>query len=304
MTTQPNANLMHGAVDLGALAAAREAQEQAAARRADPTAAQVILDVTEATFEQDVIAASQNVPVVVDLWASWCGPCKQLSPVLEKLAVEYGGRWILAKVDVDANQGIAGAFRVQSIPTIVAVIKGQALPLFQGALPEAQVRQYLDELLRVAAEAGVNGAVGGDVPQPQEAEDPRWDEAADAIEAGDWQRATQLYEQLRAVDAQQAQDALAQVSLMQRLDGVDPASALAAADAEPMDVAKARVAAEVDIARGAAEAGFERLLTIVRGSTGDVKAAARDALVELFGLVGDADPVVLAARGKLASALY
>lgn len=304
MTTQPNANPMHGAVDLGALAAAREAQEKAAARKSDPAAAQVILDVTEATFEQDVIAASQNVPVVVDLWASWCGPCKQLSPLLEKLAVEYGGRWILAKVDVDANQGIAGAFRVQSIPTIVAVIKGQALPLFQGALPEAQVRQYLDELLRVAGEAGVNGAVAAAEPQPQEAEDARWDEAADAIEAGDWQRATGLYEQLRAVDAQQAQDALAQVALMQRLDGVDPGAALAAADAEPMDVDKARVAAEVDIARGAAEAGFERLLAIVRGSSGDVKAAARDALVDLFGLVGDADPAVLAARGRLASALY
>jgi putative thioredoxin len=295
MTTQPNANMMHGAVDLGALAAAREAQEQAAARKADPAAVPVVIDVTEATFEKDVISASQNVPVVVDLWASWCGPCKQLSPVLEKLAVEYGGRWVLAKVDVDANQGIAGAFRVQSIPTVVAVIKGQALPLFQGALPEAQVRQYLDELLRVAAEAGVNGEVAAQPQeQPQEVEDPRWD----------WQRATELYEQLRAVDAQQAQDALAQVALMQRLDGVDPAAALAAADAEPMDVGKARVAAEVDIARGAPEAGFDRLLTIVRGSSGDVKAAARDALVDLFGLVGDADPSVLAARGKLANALY
>ena len=171
---------MRGAVDLSALAAARDAQSQAAARKTDPNAARVIIDVTEATFESQVIATSQTVPVVVDLWATWCGPCKQLSPILEKLAVEYAGRWVLAKVDVDAQQQIAAAFQVQSIPTIVAVIKGQVLPLFQGALPEPQVRQYIEELLRVAGEAGVAGSVGSapvETEQPPE-EDPRWDAAA------------------------------------------------------------------------------------------------------------------------------
>lgn len=307
MTTQPNPNLaLRGAVDLGALAAARQAQEQAAARKSDPAASKVIVDVTEATFEADVIAASQAVPVIVDLWASWCGPCKQLSPILEKLAVEYAGRWLLAKVDVDAEQQIAAAFRVQSIPTIVAVIGGQVLPMFQGALPEPQVRQYLDEVLRVAEQAGVTGTVAPGAPEDaaQPLEDPRWDQAADAIEAGDWDGAAALYEQLRAVDPEQAEAALAQVALARRTDGVDPQAAIAAADADPGDLEKAKAAADVEVARGDAEAAFDRLLAVVRASAGDAKAAARDALVELFGLVGDADPAVIAARTKLANALF
>ncbi len=306
MTTQPNPNLaLRGAVDLGALAAAREAQQQAQARQADPNASKVIIDVTEATFETAVIGVSQSVPVVVDLWASWCGPCKQLSPILEKLAVEYAGQWILAKVDVDAEQQIAAAFRVQSIPSIVAVIKGQVLPLFQGALPEPQVRQYIDELLRVASEAGL-GAAAGEVQEPaaEPEEDPRWDQAADAIEAGQWDEAVALYEQLRVVDPEQAAAALAQVALVRRTDGVDPAAALAEADADPMDLAKASVAADVEVARGAPEVAFARLLKIVRGTQGDERAAARQVLVDLFALVGDSDPAVIKARTQLANALF
>ncbi len=306
MTTQPNPNLaLRGAVDLGALAAAREAQQQAQARQADPNASKVIIDVTEATFETAVIGLSQSVPVVVDLWASWCGPCKQLSPILEKLAVEYAGRWILAKVDVDAEQQIAAAFRVQSIPSIVAVIKGQVLPLFQGALPEPQVRQYIDELLRVASEAGLGGPQG-DVQEPAEepAEDPRWDQAADAIEAGLWDEAVGLYEQLRAVDPEQATAALAQVALVRRTEGVDPTTALAEADADPTDLAKATVAADIEVARGAPEAAFDRLLKIVRGTQGEERAAARQVLVDLFALVGDSDPAVIKARTELANALF
>lgn len=303
MTTQPNPNFLHGAVDLAALAAAREAEQQAAARKADPDAANVIIDVTEATFESEVIAASQALPVIVDLWATWCGPCKQLSPILEKLAVEYNGRWILAKVDVDAQQQIAAAFRVQSIPTVVAVIGGQVLPLFQGALPEAQVRQYLEEVLRVAAEAGLSGSAAPEATASVEpAEDPRWDDAADAIEAGDWEAAVALYEQLRTVDPEQAQAALAQVALVRRIEGIDPVAAVRAADADPTDLGLARVAADVEVAQGAPEAAFERLLVVVRASAD--KAPARAALVELFGLVGDGDPAVKAARTALANALF
>lgn len=304
MTTQPNSHF-RGAVDLSALAAAREAQAKAQERAADPAAASVILDVTEATFETDVIAASSVVPVIVDLWATWCQPCTQLSPILEKLAVEDGGRWILAKVDVDAQQGIAAAFRVQSIPTVVAVIQGQVLPLFQGALPETQVRQYIDEVLRVAQQAGVAGTVSG--PQSPEvvaepSEDLRWDEAAEAIEAGDFDRAAELYEQLRTVDAEQAAAALAQVALFRRTDGVDPQAAIVAADADPQDLELAKVAADIEVARGEPEAAFERLLTVVRAAAD--KGPAREALIDLFGLVGDADPAVIAARTKLANALF
>lgn len=116
-----------------------------------------VVDVREATFSTSVIDQSGTVPVVLDLWASWCGPCQQLTPILERLAVEFDGRFLLGRVDVDAEQRIAQAFQVQSIPSVFAVIAGQPIPLFQGALDEGQVRSYLDEMLKVAAENGVTG---------------------------------------------------------------------------------------------------------------------------------------------------
>ena len=165
------------------------------------------------------------------------------------------------------------------------------------------MRQYIDELLRVAQEAGVSGsAVPAAQPPAEPGEDPRWDAAADAIEAGDYVTASALYEQLRAVDAEQAAAALAQVALVQRIEGVDPVAAIAAADAQPGDLDLAKVAADVELAQGQPDKAFDRLLTVVRQAAD--KAPARDALVDLFGRVGDADPAVTAARPRLASALF
>lgn len=316
MTSQPGltpSSALRGAVDLGALATAREAAQKAEQRRNDPTASALIVDVTEASFQVDVIDQSQTVPVVVDLWAEWCGPCKQLSPILERLAQEYAGRWVLAKVDVDAEQGIAAAFRVQSIPTVMAVLQGKVIPLFQGAVPEAQVRQYLEEVLRVAEESGMTGAVdtgagavdtGAGQVGAQPAEDPRWDQAETAIDLGRWDDAVALYAELAAVDNQRAHDAARQVELLRRVDGLDLAAAIAASDAVPDDLDKASAAADGLLAQGQAEEAFDRLLVVVRATSGAERDAARQRLVDMFGLVGDADPTVQAARLRLANALF
>src|SRR3954451_16002859 len=173
---------LRGAVDLSALARppagpASDGAPDGAAPGGETVPGAPVITVTEATVAQDVMERSQTVPVVIDFWATWCEPCKQLSPALERLAAEFGGRFLLATVDVDANQQLAQAFGVQSIPTVVAVLKGRVLPLFAGALPESQVRQYLTEVLRVAEANGVTGRVqlaepNGDLPDADPAEEP------------------------------------------------------------------------------------------------------------------------------------
>lgn len=155
-TAMPSGMNMAGAIDLSALASAKKSAEQAsqALENAPPG---VVIDVNEADFEQLVIQRSLQIPVIVDLWAQWCGPCKQLSPALEKLTAEQGGRIILAKVDVDANQQLAAAFNVQSIPSVFLVIGGQVAPLFQGALPEAQLRELFAKVLELATSQSITG---------------------------------------------------------------------------------------------------------------------------------------------------
>lgn len=330
MSTPSSRINLQGAVDLGALAAQQAARQQAAARAsarqaegADPSGGAggptaggaaggtagltTVIDVTTEQFRAEVVERSFRVPVVVDLWATWCGPCRTLSPILERLAEEYAGRFVLAKVDVDANPEISQLFQVQSIPTIVAVVMGQPVPLFMGALPEPQVRAYLDELLRVAQQQGMPGADAAAAASPVEPEeDPRFDIAVDAIERGDYEAAESAYRELLAADPHDADAAagLAQVALMRRVEGVDPDRAVADAAADPTSVAKAITAADALLLNGRATESFAVLIAVVRSTQGTDRDAARTHLVSLFDLVGADDPAVAPARVALANALF
>jgi putative thioredoxin len=308
--TQPSIN-PYGAVDLSSLA--RPAAGAGAATRsgAAPTGGGYVVDVSEADF-QGVVEQSMTVPVVIDFWADWCGPCKQLSPVLERLAAADEGRWLLAKVDVDANQQLGAAFQVQSIPAVFAVLKGQPIPLFQGALPEPQVRQYLDELLRVAEANGVSGRLAGPAddaaePGPDEpAEDPRYEEAYQAIERGDLDAAAAAYQAMlnQSPADPDARAGLAQVELLRRTRDLDPDAVLRAAAERPDDVSVQSDAADLELLGGQVDEAFARMVELVRRSSGEDRDRARQHLVGLFELVGPQDPRVATARVALANALF
>ncbi|MCS5505885.1 tetratricopeptide repeat protein [Curtobacterium flaccumfaciens] len=282
---------------------------------ADLTVPSLVIDVTDATF-QDVLQLSTVVPVIVDIWAEWCGPCKQLSPILEQLTAEYDGRVVLAKVDADTNPQLVQAFQAQSIPTVAAVIGGRPLGLFVGALPEAQVRDVYEQVLQAAEQNGVTGRVTVDgAAAPTDAEQgepepeplpPHHQAAYDAIERGDYATAVEEYKTAILQDPhdQMAVAGLAQVSLLDRLNGRTADEIRAAAAAGPQDVQAQLAVADLDISGGHVDDAFGRLLDLVPTVFGEDREALRVRLVEYFELIGSEDPRVVAARRRLASALY
>jgi putative thioredoxin len=303
---------MAGAVDLAAVKARSEAAARAAEAPA-PSAADVVVDVSEATFQSEVLDRSFQVPVLIDLWAEWCEPCKQLSPVLERLAAAGGGSWVLAKIDVDANPRISQALQVQSIPSVFAVIGGQLIPGFQGALPEGQVREFIAAVLQAGQEAGLRGGpaapAGEDEAEapaePEVPDDPRFAAAEQALDDGEFELAAERYQAILAVEPANTEAALAlrQVRLLQRVETVEP-DAVQQADAAPDDVARQLAAADLLLVGNRVEQALDRLLRLVARTSGDDRDAVRERLLEYFELLGPEDPRVPGARRDLTRALF
>ena len=316
---QPRNFSLYGAVDLSARQAAAQRQQASAADDQSAARSEYVFDVTEAAFETDVLERSRTVPVVMDLWAEWCGPCKQLSPVLEKLAEEAAGAWLLAKVDVDANPQLSAALQVQSIPMVLAVIGGQLVPGFLGALPESQVRQWLSQVLQVAQQIGLpdagegqpgpdapEGDLPGGEPMADGFRDPELAEAQQAMERGDLDGAAAAFERMLATSPGNpvATMGLARVNLFRRVDSYDQAQARRDAAAHPDDVdAQARVA-DIDMVQGHAEEAFNRLLGVIRRTSGEDKNRARLHLLGLFEAFPPGEPQVNKARATLSSLLF
>ncbi|MBT9567144.1 MAG: co-chaperone YbbN [Thiobacillus sp.] len=274
------------------------------------------LDVDLADFDRQVIEESRTRPVVVDFWAPWCGPCKSLKPILEKLAVEYGGAFRLAKINSDENQGLATRYGVRGIPSVKAFVNGEAVDEFSGALPEGEVRAFLDRLIpgpademRVAArELRAAGDMAGALQKLAEASrlDPdhvgiRLDATEIMLDLGEADEARRLIGNLADdVDPRVTQ-------LRARLQflgaaGDDPAALEARVAANENDLAARLKLANQAVAAGQYEAGMDQLLEIIRRDRSFEDDVGRTTLLAVFDLLGS-DPLVSLYRRKLASAL-
>ncbi|WP_227985401.1 tetratricopeptide repeat protein [Nocardia spumae] len=282
---------MSGAVDLSALK--------------QPAATDVPGDhaVTEADFETKVLRRSLEVPVVVVLYSQRSPGSVDLVKLFERLVGAAQGSWELATVEAEPNMRIAQAFGVQGIPTVIAVAAGQPLADFQGAQPEAQVKQWLDAVVD-AVQGKLPGADAeqGEAPAP---EDPRFVAAEEALDQGDIAGAEAAYEAILAAEPanEEAKAALRQVRFFARARSL-PADAIAVADADPADIDAAFVAADAELFNQQPDAAFDRLIGLIKRTAGDDRNRVRSRLVELFELFDTADPIVVAARRKLATALY
>ena len=308
---------MFGAVDLSTLAPRKDAAaggasgsgtgagETAASGSAagSVVSAPLVVDVDAASL-RDVAELSTRVPVVVVLHTSRSQASTELAGQLETLAREYAGRFELARVDVDAAAEVAQALQAAAVPTVIALIAGQPVPLFQGSVPVDQLRQLLDQVLELAARNGVSGRLASEVesePDEPEEETEVERQAREAMERGDYAAAEEVYDHAIAQSPADAdlKAARNQIRMLGRMDGEDPRALLAAADAPDASVEE-----QVALALGDVNAALGRGLEAVRSHAGEERETARMRLLELFDVIGSSPPEVARARRQLAALLF
>lgn len=284
-------------MDLSGIAAAAKAPPP-------PPGATYVLEVDEQSFEA-AMQLSLKHPVVLELYSPRAN-AQALSDDLAALANAAGGKWLLARVNVDVAPQIASAFGVNAVPTVLGVVGGQLAPLFQGTRTRAEVDAVIDQLLQAAA---ANGVVGRADPVGIDASagpDPRFAAADAALDAGDFATAVAEFDKILAQTPNdpEAKAGRAQASLLLRLGGIDPQAVLAKAAAAPEDPDAQAAAADVELAGGDPAAAFSRLIEAIRLTSGSARETLRVRLLELFETVDQADPAVLKARRDLMSALF
>jgi putative thioredoxin len=274
-----------------------------------------VIDVTDATFPAAVLEESRRRTVVVDFWAPWCGPCRSLSPVLEKLAAEGDGRFVVAKVNTDENSRFAGEFGVRGIPAVFAVKDGEVVDAFTGALPEGQVRAFLDKvapsptdaaagegLALLARREDVAARACFDAVRAASPTDPRalLGLAVIAARGGDHDGARALLEAVATVPPK-LQALAIEVRTLLQAGGGDVESARAAVAKDPTDVDAALALSALVYASGDAAGAFEALLSCLAKVKGPRRDELRRRIVELFDVVGARTPAVEDARKRLAA---
>ncbi|GIH27054.1 co-chaperone YbbN [Acrocarpospora phusangensis] len=299
---------LYGAVDLGARKQALEAQARREAAAKNPAAPGTpeLIEPTAATFTAEVVERSMSVPVIVEATVPRAEQVQQFSLAMEKLAAEAGGSWLLARVDVEANPELAQALRMRAVPTVYLAVQGQLMPLFEGPLPEAQLRQALTQVFeQLGVELGPPAAPGEEGPAEPPV-DPDLLAADMAIEDGDLDAAEAAFGRLlaRSPNDEEAKIGLAGVGLVRRTTGLNPADVLGRAADASADVVLQTQAADVEMLAGEVDAAFTRLIGVVRRTAGDDRDKARRHLLGLFDTLPADDPAVAKARRGLASALF
>jgi putative thioredoxin len=284
----PVSPALAGAVDLSGL---KQRAAQTASVGAAPAGG---VEITEANFEAEVLVRSGQLPVVVLLWSPRSEVCVQLAQAFATLAAADEGKWSLATVNVDVVPRVAQMFGIEAVPTVVAIAGGKPVASFQGPLPPDELRRWVNSLL----------AAGAADSEPEQV-DPAVAQAREHLEAGDFASAASAYRAILDADPghAEAKGALTQITFLERATAQRP-DAVAVAAAAPDDIEAALAAADVEILNQDVTAAFDRLIALVRKTSGDERTAVRTRLIELFDLFDPADPDVIKGRRNLANALY